>query len=350
MNDNKIESFFLTFKECYQKISPQSEKTTLQIKLGDTYAHLHFSNPELKEIMSRSLTHLIEQETEYKASLNIYCFEGDLSFSLFQFPWTVYDFEVQGLIKGFNTERFQSIYQHGSGAIILFDNQSKEGIYYIESHLQIPYWEISFPFRTIFHWWTRDTPYQLLHAGGIGFQSSSMIISGKSGSGKSSTCLSGLLHKKIFIAGDDYILVNVENKILYSLYHCAKIEWSNLSRLNFLEEFTAPEFSEAEKAMIFIEEQITGKMLLRSNLNFSLVPQVSLRNKTVIIESSPSVSLKSLAPTTLFQLPLGREETFRKCVSLNKELSVFEALLGTNPQEIAETLYTFLEDHKTVRQ
>lgn len=345
MNDLEIEGFFNKFKECFRKLPGQEGKSYINCRLGNDLALIHFSGDSIKKQMSRSLAPVIEVSTTLDPALTIFCFEGNLADLSFNFPWTPSDYEVQGLIKGFNTDRFQCIYQHGSGAIIIFDNQTKEGIYYIESALEIPYWEVSFPFRTIFHWWTRDTPYQLLHSGGIGFAHSSMIISGKSGSGKSSTCLSTLLHPGLLLAGDDYVLVDTRNKILYALYQCTKAEWSNLDRLSYLQKFTDTDFKEAEKAMIFIEEHVPGKMLKSSKLNFSIAPQVSMRNKTLIVESSPSMSLKSIAPTTLFQLPLIREEAFAKCASLVKGVRNYQALLGTDPQEIADTLYDFLENN-----
>src|SRR5690242_1913074 len=230
MSDARIESFFQKFKDCYQKIGSKEESRTVNFRIGDELAIIHFSNDNIKARMSRSLAPLIERDSGLKPALNIFCFEGNLASMSFHFPWTAFDFGVQGLINGFNTKRFQCIYQHGSGAILFFDNQNKEGIYYIENYFNIPYWEVSFPFRTIFHWWTRDTSYQLLHAGGIGFPASSMIISGKSGSGKSSTCLSSLHFPDLLIAGDDYVLVDTKNCILYSLYQCAKVEWNNLDR------------------------------------------------------------------------------------------------------------------------
>jgi hypothetical protein len=344
MSDLEIESFFQQFKDCYNQVSANEKRSTIKFKLGNELAYIHFSNDNIKRQMSRSIAPLLEQETNQLPALQIFCFEGNLENYSFHFPWTEQDFEMQGVIKDFNTDRFQCIYQHGSGAIIIFDNQTKEGIYYIESHRHIPYWETSRPFRAIFHWWTKHTPYQLLHAGGIGFSSSSMIISGKSGSGKSSTCLSAILHPNLLIAGDDHIIVDTKNRILYSLYQCTKVEHSNLDRMSYLKELLDNEFKDEERSLLFVEEKMPGKLLKKSQLNFSIAPVVSMRTKTMIIESSPAASLKSIAPTTLFQLPLIREEAFAKCVSLVRETRNFQALLGTNPKEIADTLNDFLEN------
>jgi len=340
MTDDRIELFLQEFKECYYKASGKEEQN-ISIRLGSEHAKLHFSNQHIAEKMSRSLAHLkAPSESVVLNTLSVFCFEGNLS--PFSFPWTPADFEVQGLIKGMNTDRFQTIYQHGSGAIILFDQLRKEGFYYIDSATNIPYWEVSFPFRTLFHWWTRDTPYQLLHAGGIGDISSSMIITGKSGSGKSSTCLSSLLHQQLFLAGDDYVLIDTQKGILYSLYNCVKIEWGNLERLNFLKKLTDTKFKDADKAMIFVNERCSEKILTHSELHYSFIPVISREGKTKVIESNPAEALKSIAPTTLFQLPLIRTEAFGKCVALVKRLRTYQVMLGTDPGEIAETLYVFL--------
>jgi hypothetical protein len=73
---------------------------------------------------------------------------------------------------------------------------------------------------------------------------------------------------------------------------------------------------------------------------------VSMKSKTQIIESNPADALKSIAPTTLFQLPLIRTEAFGKCVALIKRLSTYQVLLGTDPEEIAGSLSAFIQKNE----
>ncbi len=333
--------FFDTLKTLYTNSDTRSG-STVHVQLAEKVLAIHFSRPEIKVYMLASLSHIVVDNVS-SADITIYCFDSPL---LTAFPWQARDYGVQGAIEGFNTTRFQTAYQHGSGAVMMYDHDTKEGIYWIKDFTDIPYWERSFPFRSILHWWSRDTSLILLHAAGIGQQHSSALLSGKSGSGKSSTTLSCLLRDDLQIAGDDYVLVDTETSTLYSLYNCAKVEWDNLERLDFLKPLVNTNIKEAEKAMIFMHETCKEKVMQKSKLEYAFIPVVCRANKTTIVECTEAEVLKSIAPTTMFQLPFGQTETFRKCITLSKRLKPYRIELGTNATEIAAAISEFLIDKK----
>jgi hypothetical protein len=343
MSNHEIQFFFQSFKESFYNSSPAGEKTSVQIKVGDQKALLNFSRTPVCDIMTRSISHLITDLIS-GSSLTLFCFDGGVNSTTdnYHFPLSPQHLGIHGMIDTYTSDRFQTAYQHGSGAIMMYDQENREGIYWIKNIESIPYWEISFPFRTLFHWWSKSSSLMLLHAGGIGTAASSAIVPGKSGSGKSSTCLSVVLHSELSIAGDDYILVDTKNNSLYSLFNCAKLEWQSLLRLQALEDSVDQGFKNAEKAMIFISDRMPQRMLLKSTLKYSFIPVVSGNSKTRIIESDRAELLKYLAPTTLFQLPVFQRETFEKCVTLTKNLRIYKLLLGTDPKELAGALYNFL--------
>lgn len=341
MKASDPEFFFDTLKTLYTN-SVTRNGSTVHVQLAEKILTIHFSKPEIKVYMLDSLSHILTDNIS-SADITIYCFDSRL---LTSFPWQGRDYGVQGAIAGFNTTRFQTAYQHGSGAVMMYDRESKEGIYWIKDFTDIPYWERSFPFRTILHWWSRDTSLVLLHAAGIGQKHSSALLSGKSGSGKSSTTLSCLRRDDLQIAGDDYVLVDTEACTLYSLYNCAKVEWDNLERLDFLKPLVNTSIKEAEKAMIFMHETCKEKVMLRSKLEYAFIPVVCRATKTTIVECTEAEVLKSIAPTTMFQLPFGQTETFRKCITLSKRLKPYRIELGTNATEIAAAISEFLTDKK----
>jgi len=337
MKASDPEIFFDTLKALYTT-SVKHTNTTVHVQLAEKILTIHFSSTELKLYMLGSLSHIVLDDAP-SSDVTIYCFDSPL---LASFPWQGQHYGVQGTIEGYNTERFQTAYQHGSGAIMMYDQKVKEGIYWIKDFIDIPYWERSFPFRTILHWWSRDTSYLLLHAAGIGHHTSAALLSGKSGSGKSSTTLTCLLRDDLLIAGDDYVLIDSETCTLYSLYNCAKVEWDNLERLDFLKPLVNTSIKEAEKAMIFMHDVRPEKVMHRSKLEYAFIPTICKAGKTVIVKCTEAEILKSIAPTTMFQLPFGQTETFRKCITLTKKLKPYRVELGTNATEIATTISEFL--------
>src|SRR5690606_18578920 len=91
-----------------------------------------------------------------------------------------------------------------------------------------PWWECTFSFRILFHFWTRDLPAQLVHAGAMAKDGTGVLITGQSGSGKSTSCLN-LLRAGYDYLGDDYVWIELsEQTTVYSLYQTAKIEAENL--------------------------------------------------------------------------------------------------------------------------
>jgi hypothetical protein len=341
MKASHPEHFFDTLKALYTS-STALNGSTVHVQLAEKILTIHFSSPEIKVYMLGSLSHIVLDNAS-ASDITIYCFDSPL---LTSFPWEGKQYGVQGTIEGFNTVNFQTAYQHGSGAVMMYNRDTKEGIYWVKDFTDIPYWERSFPFRTILHWWSRDTSYILLHAAGIGQHSSSALLSGKSGSGKSSTTLSCLLRDDLFIAGDDYVLVDTATGTLYSLYNCAKVEWDNLERLDFLKPLVNTNIKEAEKAMIFMHETCTEKVMQRSKLEYAFIPMVCKASKTTIVKCTEAEVLKSIAPTTMFQLPFGQNETFQKCISLTKKLKSYKIELGTDASEIAAAISEFLIDKK----
>jgi hypothetical protein len=339
MKASDPEIFFNTLKALYTNSVAQNP-STVHVQLAEKILTINFSRPELKAYMLGSLSH-IRVNNVSSSDITIYCFDSPL---LTSFPWQGQQYGVQGTIEGFNTARFQTAYQHGSGAVMMYDRETKEGIYWIRDFTDIPYWERSFPFRSILHWWSRDTYYILLHAAGIGQHHSAALLSGKSGSGKSSTTLSCLLRDDLLIAGDDYVLVDTATCTLYSLYNCAKVEWDNLERLDFLKPLVNTTIKEAEKAMIFMHEACAEKIMQRSKLEYAFIPMVCKANKTSIVKCTEAEVLKSIAPTTMFQLPFGQNETFQKCITLTKKLRPYRIELGTDANEIAAAISEFLID------
>src|SRR5947209_83973 len=134
MNDAYIESFFQTFKDFYQRASSPAENNSVCINLGDRVAIINFSHQQIKDRMMRSMAHLIIPDSAPSdPDLTLYCFDdlqaGNTSVSS-SFTWSASDLGVQGLITSYTSERYQTAYQHGAGAIMMYDQDTKEGIYW----------------------------------------------------------------------------------------------------------------------------------------------------------------------------------------------------------------------------
>ncbi len=170
-------------------------------------------------------------------------------------PWTTYDFGPKGEIVGYNDERHRTVYQPGVDILQVFDAERAAAVYWTPSYRYIPWWESSFPLRTAIHWWTTTTPsLQPMHAGAVGRDDGGVLIAGRGGAGKSTTSLA-CLDGGLLYAGDDYVLVDVDQPTVYSLYNTAKLRPENLHRFPHLGSLVANADSLGDqKAMLFLHQ------------------------------------------------------------------------------------------------
>jgi len=259
-------------------------------------------------------------------------------------PWNRSAFGRRGEIVGYNTENIYTMYHPGDSILRVYDRRRRSAVYWTAEAENIPYWETGFPMREILHWWLIPEPYQLMHAGAVGNPDGGVIIAGKGGSGKSTTCLA-CLNSDLQYAGDDYILVRTDGEPeVFSLYNTGKVDRDTLERLPFLSKWISnPEMPGDEKALIFLGEYTPEKLISSFPLKAVLVPMVTQNRDTRLCEASPQVGLKALAPTTLMQMPRGHREGMRKLSSLVNSTPNYVLELGTNLDGVVRTLVDFVE-------
>jgi hypothetical protein len=258
-------------------------------------------------------------------------------------PWPSTAYGRRGHIQGFNNQRIYTFYQPGVDLLRLLDQEQNLAHLWVAYPERIPYWEHSFPVREIWHWWLRDRPFQLVHAGAVGTEQGGVLLAGKSGSGKSTTSLlclrSGLLY-----AGDDYVLVQTRpTPHVYGLYNIGKLEHKDMERLPQLRRLVHnPVYIQAEKAMIYVHERCPEKMALGFPLKAILVPRVTGSTETRLREATPLDALAALAPTTLKHLPRANWEAIQKMRELAGQVPTYVLELGTDLDAIPAVIADFL--------
>jgi hypothetical protein len=263
-------------------------------------------------------------------------------------PWQWDAYGRQGTIAGYNTRRVHTVYAPHLESINTIDVDRALAIYWTRSLDSIPSWERSFPLRSIFHWWTQETPLQPIHAGAVGFPEGGVLITGKSGSGKTTTTLS-CLDSDLLYAGDDYVLIQAEPEAwVYSLYNTAKLEPHNLVRFRHLERHISntnrlPD----EKAVLYLNQTFSHKLTDGFPIRAIVIPRVTNLQDSRLVPARPSAALMAIAPTTTFQLPAGSEQVFRKLSALVRTVPTFVLEAGTDLPQIPQLISKLL---KTVGQ
>lgn len=347
--------YFQTFACGFHRAQTAAGSHDYFLALGEHTICLRFAGTALIPQITPALAHLkIDPVT--KPDLTIYLWDSVstntplplLASSLIELVssnfWRLLDTRME--IKGYNSDRFFSIFNVGSHLLSVLDRQENIALYWTEDAQALPYWDRGSPLRGIINWWMSQKNLQFVHAGAVGTEQGAVLLAGKGGSGKSSTALS-CLNSDLLYASDDYCLVETDPKpMVYSLYNTAKLKGKeDLARFPHL----APLFNnldrlDQEKAMIFVREHFPEKIINQLPLKAVLVPRVTGKPDTKISPTSAMVALKALAPSTIFQLPKTGQSAFARMSRLVRQVPAYCLELGTDIPQIPQTIAQLLSE------
>jgi hypothetical protein len=331
------------FKTVYSKFEASSLSVRDHLDLAGFTIELSGSSEALQAIFLPSLAHLkIQNRDTVEPQLRIWYADSDGLGALIPEP-PFDDFNGVGLSEKSIEEGYYIYYQPAFHQVFLYSEELRLGIYWTLNLKTIPWWEPTFSFRIILHWWTKGNSLQLMHAGAVAVdQSGGWLIAGPSGSGKSSTCLT-LLTEGLLYLGDDYVLVKTDPEpAAYTVYQTAKLEPDNLeSRFpNFKDLIDNPKTFQDEKAIFQIFKAFPKSFLASVKLKGILLPRVNGSLKSNFTSVSPGKAVLGIAPTTLRHLPHERQNSYQKMRNLANSIPVMEWNLGTDKLDLVRS---FLE-------
>lgn len=230
---------------------------------------------------------------------------------------------------------------------MLLDRQERTGIFWVPDAQQIPYHESGAPLRMLFHWWLSTVNRQFVHAAAVGMPDGGALMAGKSGSGKSTSTLA-CLDSPLRIASDDYCLLEVlPEPRVYSLYNTAKLDSATLGMFPALEsKMSNAQQLETEKALFFLQQQFPKKPIPDFPVLALLIPRITGQVNTNLEPATAADGLKALAPSTIFQLSDEGRSSLRVLTRVVRQVPCYHLLLGTDTEQIPETILNLLERKK----
>lgn len=210
---------------------------------------------------------------------------------------------------------------------VIHAHRAGVGIFWCASPAELPWWEATFPFRILLHWWSRGREFQLMHAAAVSADGrSTWLIPGPSGSGKSTTVVS-LLQAGRVSQGDDYVLVETGKvPAVYPLYNSVKLTWEAVDR--FFPQLREKLHLPAPEAKAVAPLTALGTLAEAMPLAGVLVPELPRpegdRPGSPFVPINPSEAMLAIAPTTLHHLPEGRAESWSKISSMLRRMPVMK--------------------------
>lgn len=345
MNTSALD-YFAALEGAFARACAVGEPRSVVYDVGGVRVRAEFASDALYAIMTPAMAHIVKSDHDRPPALTV-CFWDTASTGVPTPPppWGLDAYSANGEIIGYNDACMRTQYQPGVHILHMYDCIRQRAIYWIADAAHIPYWEASFPMRTILHWYLEHAAMQLVHAAAVGTPEGGVLITGKSGVGKSTTSLACLLYSDLGYVGDDYNLVSLDPvPTAHSLYGTAKLEADNLARFGALRPLISNRDAlDTQKALLFVNQHFPEKMLLSFPIRAVIVPRFSHRVETTLKPGSAITSLTALAPTTLFHLPSARQASFDKMSRLVKQVPHYILETGTDLPQIPATIQHLLE-------
>jgi hypothetical protein len=340
-NEERALAFFQKMHQAFQCATGSTGTVDRYYQLGGYVVRLRFAGNALVSVLSQALSHLAIAAAQPDLTICLWD-SASTGVRIPPTPWRSH-YAARGEVEGYNTDRVYTVYEHESCGLSMLDNARNLAVLWVAEPGRIPYWVKGSPLRTILHWWMDGHGRQLVHSAAVGTGGRGALITGKSGSGKSTTALA-CLESGLLYAGDDYVIVR-EDPVpqAFSLYNTAKIVPQRLHSFPRLAaHIDNADRLDTEKALVFLAGLPAMKLSAGFPLNAILVPRVTGLRDTLIRKVSPAVSLAALAPSTIFAHPRGGEAEFRFLAKLVKRLPAFVIECGTDLAQIPRAITNLL--------
>jgi hypothetical protein len=230
-----------------------------------------------------------------------------------------------------------------TGLITIFCTASRRALIWVPDARELPGQNYGSPLLNIFAWWSNSAGLRLLHAGCVGTDRGAVLLVGKGGAGKSTTCLLCAEAGMDYLS-DDYCLVRISPApVAFSLYCSGKLHQEHVQNFpGFASIAVKPRVDPLAKPIVFVGQHDRFTVKIRSPLRAILVPAISGESTTSVEPTTAAAALQALAPSTLLQLPNDGRESLPALARLVRALPCFRLKLGTHFAEIAPAVRTLV--------
>ena len=291
--------------------------------------------------MTHALDHLrIESPNEYDFTVCLWDMKN-MNQKLPKFDWDILN---QNGYKGVSCPPVYLHYFESIDALSLINTQKKRAHYVVKDAKSLPWWVEASPLQVIINVMAQEKGVQLAHTAAIGNEAGAVLLTGKGGSGKSTTTLT-CLREGFHYIGEDYCLLQPgETPYVYSLYQSAK--WEKNTRILYPEYepyIQNTEVANSEKALVYYQDIFPKKIKIASPV-CAIISLNRESNKHPKLERATNTqALKDLMMSTLFQLPLYHPKSMSVLKSFVSKVDCYNLTLGTNLKENALLIQNILE-------
>jgi hypothetical protein len=334
------------FERCYErflKAVRSAGEVRRLYRIGGTSVRLMFAGERLVPYLTPAIEHLRIPETSH-ADVTMCIWDSDsTAVEMVPPPCKWESFTDRGDIWGFNSSRIRTAFHWIECSVNLMDHRADMGIYWVKSAENLPYWVHASPLRTLFHWWMEKNGCQIIHAGAVATDAGAVLLTGKGGSGKSTTALS-CLQSGFYYLSDDFMIARLEPRpTAYTLYSTAKLNPDHLHNFPGFEKLVQnPEKLDQEKAIIFLQGRFEKQIISEMPIRAVFIPRITYQDTSSLVPASPFEIRQAAGFSTMSMLPGAGRYTHDFMCRLSTVLPGYILHLGRNLEEIPAAIGRYL--------
>ncbi len=307
------------------------------LTLAGAALRLIFANDTLPAFIMPAISHL-EDEIE-KPDLTIYLWDTDsTNVPMAHMPFDTKDFTSRREVRGANEDGYFLTYDLYCGILSILDSQHNQAIWWIHNTSQMPDYERAAPLREILQQWFTLRGGQFIHGAALGTATGALLLTGRGGSGKSTTTLACVSDDLKFIGEDYCLLTDIDScPTVHSVYASAKLDHHSLSLLPHLCPYIInPDRLPDEKAVLMLHPHFD--ICRQAPIKAILVPRVVQHVITTLKPASRAEALLALAPSTILLLSSAGQPAMQRLKYFIQRLPVYGLELGSDLHAIPDVI------------
>ncbi len=206
-----------------------------------------------------------------------------------------------------------------------------------------PEWLVYDQIRNALHLASRERSFGMFHAAALRYGGVGCLITGKSGSGKS-TMTAAAVSRGFDTAGDDFVLIETEGTPrAYAVFDTIKLDERGLTEFPQFRPYIRNATRRAEdKAITHLYDAARDRIASGFPLRAVLHARLTGERQSRIAASTPAAAYLALTPSTTFLLRAQNREVGAKCAALVAGLSAYVFEIGTDADAAVAELSSFM--------
>jgi hypothetical protein len=314
--------------------------------IGGYRIRLRFAGPRLVSAFTQAIAHLSVARSPDPPDLTVCLWDSQSTgVTLPPCPWQPQDMQLRGEVTHYTTSELLTVLQLDTGAVSMLDYTKNLGVYWIAAERHVFAYERAAPLKIILHAWLAKRGLPMIHAGAVGSAAGAVLITGKTGSGKSTASLACLSNGLNYLS-DDRCLVSLQNgkTMAYCVYNSAKLHADHISRFpHLLPYITNSQETVPEKSLVFVQQFAPQRILSPLPIKAILLAKVAHQPDTTLSPIGAMAVLRELASSTLVYQPGAAHDEVHAMAELVRRVPCYRINLGYNLESIPPVVAGLIE-------